>query len=76
MVPSSQLLYVADSKVLGTYNKFLWENYWESKLLSKITQNIQEYHDPWKKVTLERYIFCPRSQLPGQKIERYMAVIQ
>ena len=70
------LLTVIGNEAIDVFNTLTWDADGDDTKIDKVLQKFEEYCEPRKNVSYERYKFFSRSQESGETIHQYVTVLR
>ena len=70
------LLTVIGNDAMDVYNTLLWDAEGDDNKINKVLTKFEEFCEPKKNVSYERYVFFARAQDSGESIDQYVTVLK
>ena len=69
-------LIVVGNEALDVYDTLIWDNEGDDKKIDKVLEKFEEYCEPKKNVSYERYVFFSRAQESNENIDQYVTTLK
>ena len=70
------LLTVTGNDAVDVFNSLPWDSEGDDKKIDKIIEKLEEFCEPRKNISYERYKFFSRAQKSGETIDQYVTVLR